>query len=104
MRPEIQGLRALAVALVLVYHLWPGALPGGFVGVDVFFVISGFLITAHLLREVDRTGRVSLPAFWARRGGRTPPAALTTLLVCAIATVVVCSRDALEPVLKRDTG
>src|SRR3954447_15336214 len=88
-RPEIQALRAIAVGVVVVCHFWPGALPGGFVGVDVFFVISGFLITAHLLREVDRTGRVSLPAFWARRARRILPAALTTLLVCAIATVVV---------------
>ena len=59
-RPEIQALRALAVALVVTYHLWPSALPGGFIGVDVFFVISGFLITALLLREIDSTGTVSL--------------------------------------------
>src|SRR3954447_14162690 len=48
-RPEIQALRALAVALVVVYHLWPATIPGGFVGVDVFFAISGFLITSMLL-------------------------------------------------------
>lgn len=88
-RPEIQALRALAVVLVLVYHAWPSSLPGGFVGVDVFFAISGFLITAHLLREVDRTGRVSLRGFWARRARRILPASLLVLLLTTIATLVV---------------
>ena len=55
-RPEIQALRAIAVAVVL-YHVWPAAMPGGFVGVDVFFAISGYLITAQLLREVETTAR-----------------------------------------------
>src|SRR3954470_5017901 len=94
MRPEIQGLRALAVALVLVFHLWPSALPGGFVGVDVFFAISGFLITAHLLREVERSGRVSLRQFWARRARRILPAALLTLLACGVATIAVVPETA----------
>src|SRR4051794_3680670 len=88
MRPEIQGLRALAVALVLVFHLWPGAMPGGFVGVDVFFAISGFLITAHLLREVAATGTLELWRFWARRARRLLPASLLTLLVCAVGTIL----------------
>src|SRR5438067_2576101 len=87
-RPEIQALRAAAVSLVVVYHFWPRALPGGFVGVDVFFAISGFLITSHLLREVDRTGTVSMPAFWARRARRILPPALIVLLFCAVATIV----------------
>jgi len=87
-RPEIQALRAIAVLAVVFYHLWPVRLPGGFVGVDIFFVISGFLITAHLVREVDRTGRVSLSHFWARRARRLLPASLfvlaaTVLLVAA---------------------
>jgi peptidoglycan/LPS O-acetylase OafA/YrhL len=84
---EVQALRALAVALVVLYHLWPGAVPGGYVGVDVFFVISGCLITSVLLREIDRSGRISLTGFWARRARRILPAALLTLLVCALATV-----------------
>jgi peptidoglycan/LPS O-acetylase OafA/YrhL len=88
-RPEIQALRALAVALVVVYHLWPAALPGGFVGVDVFFVISGFLITSLLLREIERTGSVSLGRFWARRARRILPAALFTLLCAFVATVAL---------------
>jgi peptidoglycan/LPS O-acetylase OafA/YrhL len=79
----------MAVLLVLVFHLWPRSLPGGFVGVDVFFAISGFLITSHLLREVDRTGRVSLPRFWARRARRLLPASLAVLALSTIATVVV---------------
>lgn len=84
LRPEIQALRAVAVAVVVVYHLWPGTLSGGFVGVDVFFVISGFLITAHLLREADRDGRISLPKFWAKRIRRLLPASLTVLAFSAV--------------------
>lgn len=86
-RPEIQALRALAVGVVVLYHLWPGTLSGGFVGVDVFFAISGFLITAHLLREAVSTGRVSLSKFWARRARRLLPASLLVLLVSALATL-----------------
>lgn len=82
-RPEIQALRALAVLSVLLYHLWPTRLPGGFVGVDVFFVVSGFLITAHLLREHTRTGRIALTRFWARRARRLLPASMLVLLVTA---------------------
>ncbi|WP_420112473.1 acyltransferase family protein [Pseudactinotalea sp.] len=85
-RPEVQGLRAVAVALVVIYHFWPTRLTGGFVGVDVFFVISGFLITSHLMREVEREGTVSLRNFWARRIRRLLPASLLVLAVCAVAT------------------
>jgi len=87
-RPEIQALRALAVGIVVLYHLWPNSLSGGFVGVDVFFAISGFLITAHLLREAVKTGRISLPGFWARRARRLLPASLVVLAVTAVATLV----------------
>ncbi len=87
-RPEIQALRAIAVLTVVVYHVWPEAMPGGFVGVDVFFAISGFLITAHLVREVEDTGALSLWGFWARRARRLLPAALLTLLVCAVGTIL----------------
>jgi peptidoglycan/LPS O-acetylase OafA/YrhL len=92
-RPEIQALRAVAVAIVVVYHLWPDALPGGFAGVDVFFVISGFLITGLLLREAERRGTVSLPGFWARRVRRILPASLVTLLFCALATIAFVPLD-----------
>jgi len=82
-RPEIQAARAAAVLMVVLYHLWPERLPGGYVGVDVFFVISGFLITGHLLREAQREGRVRLALFWARRMRRLLPAALLVLTVSA---------------------
>ncbi|MFS3127240.1 acyltransferase family protein [Nocardioides sp. Bht2] len=80
-RPDIQGLRAIAVLLVVVYHLWPNRLSGGFVGVDVFFVVSGYLITRHLAEDVERQGRVRLLRFWARRARRLLPASLMVLVV-----------------------
>jgi peptidoglycan/LPS O-acetylase OafA/YrhL len=78
-RPDIQGMRAIAVVMVVIYHLHPSWLPGGFAGVDVFFVISGFLITGHLLREYQKTRRVHLLAFWGRRAKRLVPAAAVVL-------------------------
>jgi peptidoglycan/LPS O-acetylase OafA/YrhL len=79
-RPDIQGLRALAVVAVVLDHTvgFPG---GGFVGVDMFFVLSGFLITGLLLREYEATGRISLAAFYRRRALRILPAALLVILV-----------------------
>ncbi|MEU4522169.1 acyltransferase family protein [Amycolatopsis sp. NPDC024027] len=88
-RDDIQGLRALAVGLVLVYHLRPGWLPGGFVGVDVFFVISGYLIIGTLTGELRRTGRVGLLNFYARRIRRLLPAATVVLLATVAATVLL---------------
>ena len=70
-RQDIQGLRALAVLLVAVDHARIGPFHGGFVGVDVFFVISGFLITSLLVREAEKEGRVSLLGFYARRARRS---------------------------------
>lgn len=87
-RPEIQALRAVAVGMVIIVHLWPERLPGGYAGVDVFFVISGFLITAHLVREINRTGTISLRQFWARRARRLLPASLLVLLASAIAVLL----------------
>ncbi|MCP3425048.1 acyltransferase [Rothia sp. AR01] len=79
----LDGLRALAVAGVVVFHLWPGLLPGGLIGVDVFFVISGYLITALLLREAAYTDRMRLPQFWMRRLRRLVPAMLVCVATCA---------------------
>ncbi|OEI68713.1 acyltransferase family protein [Curtobacterium sp. ER1/6] len=87
-RWDVQGLRAFAVLSVVLYHLWPARLPGGFVGVDVFFVISGFLITGHLLREVVTTGRIRLGAFWSRRAKRLLPGAFLTLAATGVAVLV----------------
>lgn len=87
-RLELQGLRALAVGLVLLFHLWPEHVSGGFVGVDVFFVVSGFLITGHLYRELSQTGRISLPKFWARRVMRLLPLAFTVLLFSLIGMIL----------------
>jgi peptidoglycan/LPS O-acetylase OafA/YrhL len=87
-RFDVQGLRAFAVLAVVLYHLWPNRLPGGFVGVDVFFVISGYLITGHLLRELTRTGRIALGQFWARRAKRLLPAAFLTILATGAAVLI----------------
>lgn len=92
MIPQIQGLRAIAVLLVVVYHFWPGRLTGGYVGVDVFFVISGFLITGNLLRELRSTGRVGLMRFYFRRARRLLPAAGLVLVATAVGVLL------LEPV------
>jgi peptidoglycan/LPS O-acetylase OafA/YrhL len=89
---EVEGLRAAAVVLVVLYHLGLDVVSGGYIGVDVFFVVSGFLITGLLLRDVDRESRVSLAAFWARRVRRIVP--LSTLV--AVSTVVV-GLSILEP-------
>ena len=73
-RGDIQGMRAVAVLLVVASHAGVGFLAGGYVGVDVFFVLSGFLITGILLREADRDGRISILTFYARRARRILPA------------------------------
>lgn len=85
----LDGLRAFAVAVVLVYHLFPGVLPGGFIGVDVFFVISGFLITSLLVRERRETGRIDLRRFWVRRARRLLPAIAALVLVCSTAALAI---------------
>lgn len=87
--PEIQGLRALAVTGVVVYHLWPGLLPAGFIGVDVFFVISGYLISSHMMSERIRTGRLSLGAFYVRRVRRILPAASLVVVATALLGLAV---------------
>ncbi len=85
----LDGIRAIAVVLVIVFHLGPGALVGGYLGVDVFFVVSGFLITTLLLREKDASGGIRLGAFWARRARRLLPALAALLLICSTAAYFV---------------
>jgi len=82
----LDGIRAVAVLLVLLFHLRIPWFRAGFLGVDVFFVLSGFLITSLLLEEIRRTGRVSLPEFWARRARRLLPAVVLVLMVVSLTT------------------
>ena len=84
--PSLDGLRALAVVLTSLVHIVPELVPGGFLGVDVFFVLSGFLITSILLGEFGRTGRIALGSFYVRRARRLLPAVLALI---AVFTVVV---------------
>ena len=98
-RGDIQGLRAIAVLTVIAGHAGLSFLPGGFVGVDVFFVISGFLISDLLYREVDRDGRVSLGDFYARRARRILPAATLVTVVTVLASLLLVNVvDALDVV------
>jgi peptidoglycan/LPS O-acetylase OafA/YrhL len=82
-RPDIDGLRAIAVMLVVIFHAFPEAMPGGFIGVDIFFVISGFLITGIIVRELDQK-RFSLLAFYNRRIRRIFPALIVVLCVTLV--------------------
>lgn len=87
--PGLDGLRAIAVLLVIVYHFWPTVLPGGMIGVDIFFVISGFLITSLLLREGALNGRIALGSFWVRRARRLLPAIALMILVLGPVSLIV---------------
>jgi peptidoglycan/LPS O-acetylase OafA/YrhL len=93
-RPDVEGLRGIAILFVVLFHSGLVAVPGGFVGVDVFFVISGFLITGLLLRERERTGRIALGAFYVRRLRRLMPAALVAVaVILPVAAAVVAPLD-----------
>ncbi|SOD71578.1 peptidoglycan/LPS O-acetylase OafA/YrhL [Jatrophihabitans sp. GAS493] len=87
-RPDVEGMRAVAVALVVLYHCGVTAIPGGYVGVDVFFVISGFLITSLLVREFETGGRISISDFYARRFRRILPAATVVLIATVAASAL----------------
>jgi peptidoglycan/LPS O-acetylase OafA/YrhL len=90
-RSDIQGLRAVAVVLVLLDHARAPFTPGGFIGVDIFFVISGFLISGHLVDSLQRTGRITFLRFYAARARRILPAAIVTVLATAAASFFVLS-------------
>jgi peptidoglycan/LPS O-acetylase OafA/YrhL len=84
---SIQALRALAVSVVVLNHYFPYRVPGGFIGVDVFFVVSGFLMTNRIIADID-AGRFSFLRFYSRRAARLLPAALAVLLVSLLATLI----------------
>ncbi|MEM7326409.1 MAG: acyltransferase family protein [Actinomycetota bacterium] len=90
-RSDIDALRALAVGLVIVFHMSESTLSAGFIGVDVFFVLSGFLITGILNAELDRTGGVDLGRFWARRIRRLLPASTLTLVAVVLGSLWLTS-------------
>ena len=87
-RGDIQALRAVAMLMVVLFHLWPGRITGGFAGVDVFFVISGFLISGSLFGELAANGKIKIAMFWAKRVRRLLPAALLVIFVTIIASLV----------------
>src|SRR5438874_176868 len=80
--PGLDGIRAIAVIAVMLYHAMPQALPGGYLGVQAFFVISGFIITRGLVSEWESGGRIDLRGFWWRRARRLLPPLFLLLLVC----------------------
>lgn len=84
----LDGLRAIAAMIVVLYHLVPGIAEAGYIGVDMFFVISGFLITALLVKEKEARGKISVRSFWVRRIRRLLPAvAVATLGSLALARI-----------------
>ena len=85
-RPDVEGLRAVAIVLVVLYHAGVPRLTGGFVGVDVFFVLSGFVITGLLLREHAASGKNRLLAFYGRRSRRILPAATLVIILTVLAS------------------
>src|SRR3954470_9313305 len=100
-RSDIEGLRGLAILLVVAFHAGVSWLAGGFVGVDVFFVLSGFFITGLLAREVTSTGDVDLPEFYARRARRLLPSFFVVLLATvAIALWIYAPID--QPAIASD--
>jgi peptidoglycan/LPS O-acetylase OafA/YrhL len=90
-RRDLEGLRGIAILSVVLYHLDASLFPGGFIGVDIFFVLSGFLITGILVRDLTDYGRVRLGEFWGRRARRILPAGALVLLVTAIASLFIAS-------------
>jgi len=100
----LDGLRAIAVAAVVVYHFAPSVLPAGFLGVDVFFVVSGFLIARLVTREIERSSTVSLANFWARRARRLLPALATVTVVVLVAAAISFSNAELHDVRAQALG
>src|SRR5215469_1062835 len=93
-RPDVDGLRALAVLAVILFHAFPEILPGGFVGVDVFFVISGYLITQIILSDLEKQ-QFTLAKFYARRIRRIFPSLILVLIVSIAAAWYLLGPDEL---------
>jgi peptidoglycan/LPS O-acetylase OafA/YrhL len=100
----LDGLRAIAVAAVVVFHFAPTLLPAGFLGVDVFFVVSGFLIARLVTREIERTGTVSFARFWSRRARRLLPALATVTVAVLIAAGVSFSNTEIHDLRAQALG
>jgi peptidoglycan/LPS O-acetylase OafA/YrhL len=100
-RLDIQALRAVAVLGVLIYHINSDWLSGGLIGVDVFFVLSGYLISAHLISELNKNGKINFADFWARRVKRLLPASLAVLLASFIGVLLLVP-DSIKSVFYRD--
>ena len=98
-RPALDGLRGAAVLSVLLYHT--GVLRGGWIGVDTFFVLSGYLITSLLLAEHDRTGGIALKVFWGRRARRLLPALFLLLAGVGLFAALVATAEA-RSVIRQD--
>ncbi len=96
--PSLDGLRAVAVLGVILYHGGVSWAPGGFLGVDLFFVLSGFLITTLLLSEWKSDGSINLPGFWTRRAKRLLPALLLVLVAVAVYAVTIANADELRTI------
>jgi peptidoglycan/LPS O-acetylase OafA/YrhL len=94
--PALDGVRGLAVAAVVAYHLWPETIRGGYLGVSVFFTLSGFLITGRILAEFDRTGSLSLVTFYDRRFRRLLPAASAVVLAVVLVVVITDQPEVLS--------
>src|SRR6478735_9490242 len=90
-RADIEGLRAVAVLFVVGFHFGVGGLDGGFVGVDIFYVISGYLITTLLVREITASGTIGILRFYGRRARRLLPAALTVSLATLLLAYFIVS-------------
>ncbi|MGC1208076.1 MAG: acyltransferase family protein [Ornithinimicrobium sp.] len=99
----LDGLRGIAIIAVLIYHFTPSVLPGGFLGVDVFFVVSGFLITTLLLRELHDRGRIDLRQFWLRRARRLVPA-VVVVVVLSVAAARLIGGDMLVSIGRQTLG
>jgi len=99
-RADIEGMRAVAVALVVIFHAKLGILDGGFIGVDVFFAISGYLITGLIFAEIEKNGKLDFLSFYARRGRRLIPAVTAMIVVVLLVSYFVYAPDEIFEIAK----